>query len=321
MFDPKKFFSNKKVFIVVLVLVVLVVAFQNFTSNSGLLNLSYGGVQQSGDYDMKVTSESSRGYTGIAPNTPPASTGSIDVSDRKVIKNASLSIIVKNINDTIRSVKTVASEVGGFVQNMVVSENGGVMPYRTEQTEDLIKSGYIVIRVPSDKLDSALERIKAEAIKVSSENVTNQDVTEQFVDLEAQLRNTQREEQSYLAVLDRATKVEDILNISSRLSDVRGRIERLQGQINYLSRSIDMSTITVNLTSEADVEVFGVVWSPLVVIKEAIRNLLEQLVGYINALIRIIFSLPVLALWLATIGAGLYLIFKFIEFLKKVLLK
>ncbi|MEK7180336.1 MAG: DUF4349 domain-containing protein [Patescibacteria group bacterium] len=315
--DIKKFFFSKKTFIVVLIAVVLAVIFQNTSPQPIPLGApSWSGITNSSEGIDKGALK--RSYPGIIYDESPASTAKINVSQRKIVKNANLSLIVRNLDSAIRSIKATASDLGGFIESLTVSEDGVVI-LRQDIKENRTRSGYLVVRVPTDKLEAALDRIKAEAIKVSSESVTNQDVTEQFIDLEAQLRNLKREEDGYLKIFDRATKIEDILNISSRLSEVRGRIESLQGQINYLSRTIDMSMISIALTSEADVEVFGVVWSPIAVVKEAIQNMLESVVGYINALIRLVFSLPILILWIATFGGFLFLLFKLFEFLKKVM--
>ncbi len=317
--DIKKFFFSKKVFIVALIAVVLVVIFQNTSPRPTSLGVpSWGGVTNSSEGMVKGGME--REYSmGIVSDRVPASTASIDVSKRKIVKNANLSIIVRKLDDAIASIKAIAADLGGFVENLTLSEDGIVPLYSRNVKESLARSGSIVVRIPTDKIETALARIKGEAIKISSESITNQDVTEQFIDLEAQLRNLKREEESYLKIFDRATKIEDVLNVSSRLSEVRGRIEQLQGQINYLSRSIDMSTIAVSLTSEADVEVFGVVWSPIVVVKEAIRNMLQSIVGYVDTLIRFVFALPIFLLWIATALGALFLLFKLFEFGKKMM--
>ena len=80
-----------------------------------------------------------------------------------------------------------------------------------------------------------------------SENAGSEDVTEQFIDLEARLRSALREEQSLLSLLERADTVSNILTIERELARVRSEIERLQGQLNYLSRRVDLATISVAL--------------------------------------------------------------------------
>lgn len=236
-----------------------------------------------------VAAEESR----IFPPTPgvPAS-GVIDQSvERKVIKNASVDMVVKNTEQAIEKIKSIASVNNGFVGNATVWETGDE------------KRGNISIRVPSDVFDKALVSIKDLAVKVTREDINSRDVTEEFVDLEAQLKNYKAAEKQYLNILSRAYTVEDILKVRKELDRVRGNIERMQGRINYLSRQISMSTIAVSLTSEADVKVLGIVWSPWLEIKAGVRDMLTGIVGFVNLLIAFVFKLPLLILWLILITA------------------
>ncbi|MFA6552542.1 MAG: DUF4349 domain-containing protein, partial [Candidatus Paceibacterota bacterium] len=111
-------------------------------------------------------------------------------------------------------------------------------------------------------------------------------------------------------IMSRAVKIQDVLDVSSRLADVRGRIERTQGQMNYLSRQVAMSTITVSLTSQAEVEVFGIVWRPLTVLKQAAQNLIADLAGFVDYLVYLLFKLPILILRLALFVFILWAIWK-----------
>lgn len=213
------------------------------------------------------------------------------LTQRKVIKNASLSLLVKEVEETAQSIKNIADSLEGFIASSQVYE-----------VSEGVKSGTITIRVPADRFDKALIEVKKLAVKVEREDISASDVTEQFVDLEAQLRNLRAEEEQYLKIMDKATTVEDTLSVAQRLYDVRRRIEHIQGQLQYLAHQVDMSTITVHLISEADIEVFGIRWRPLFVVKQAFRSMLEGLTRYVDAIIRFVFALPVILLWLITIG-------------------
>ena len=141
-----------------------------------------------------------------------------------------------------------------------------------------------------------MAEIKTLAIKVSSEDTSARDVTEEFVDVEAQLKNLKSAEDQYRAILNKAYTVEDILAVQRELTNIRGQIDSMQGRLNYLSRQIDMSTISVSLVSEADVQVFGVVWSPIQQIKEGVRDMLQSIVNFIDTVIAFIFFLPAIIL-------------------------
>jgi hypothetical protein len=108
----------------------------------------------------------------------------------------------------------------------------------------------IVLRVPQEQFFTALGRIEALG-KLLSQSVGVEDVTEQFIDLEARLQSAIRQEQSLLALLQKAESVSEILTIERELTRVRSEIEKLQGQRNFLQRRVEMATITVTLSPPA----------------------------------------------------------------------
>ncbi len=212
------------------------------------------------------------------------------LTQRKIIRNGALSLLVKKTEEAVRSIQVLANNLGGFINESRVYETSGGS-----------KSGTITIRIPADRFDEATTEIKKLAIKVESETTSAQDVTEKFVDLEAQLKSAQAQEAQYLEILKRAVTVEEVLKVQQKLGETRSTIEKIQGQIQFLSRQVEMSTISVSLTSEADITVLGIRWRPLFVLKQSFRNMLKGLAGYIDAVIAFIFFLPRLILWLATI--------------------
>ena len=110
----------------------------------------------------------------------------------------------------------------------------------------------ITIKVPADKFETVMESLRKLALEPPTENVSGQDVTEEYADLEAQLRNLQATEKQLLNLLDRAQTVDDTLKVYNQLTNIRGQIERLQGRKQYLERSAAMSTITVNLRPQVE---------------------------------------------------------------------
>ena len=85
--------------------------------------------------------------------------------------------------------------------------------------------------------------------KVQSKNLGSEDVSERFIDLQARLKSSLREEESLLSLLGRTSTVSEVLTIERELTRVRSDIERFQGQLNFLERRIDLATITVSLSS------------------------------------------------------------------------
>ncbi|MDD5054899.1 MAG: DUF4349 domain-containing protein [Candidatus Peribacteraceae bacterium] len=245
-----------------------------------------------GAYAVTDTAKMQRTQLPSAPPSEPT-TGAPD--NRKVIRNGSLSLYVKDAAAAVSAIATIAQEKEGFVDQSNVYE-----------VREGVRNGSITIRVPSVSFDEAREAIKLLAIKVLHEVTTSSDVTAQFVDLEAQLKNLRAEETQYVAIMKNAVKIDDVLKVASQLASVRGRIEQSQGQMNYLSRQIEMSTITVELTAEEKVEVTGFIWRPWTVVKQEAQDLLKSLAGFADFLIAFVFTIPVLVIkvvfWLIVLG-------------------
>jgi hypothetical protein len=243
-------------------------------------------------YAVSDTAEMRKTQLPSAPPSEPT-TGAPD--NRKVIRNGSLSLYVKDAAATVAAIATIAQEEKGFVDQSNVYE-----------VREGVKNGSITIRVPSASFDAAREAIKLLAIKVLNEMTTSSDVTAQFVDLEAQLKNLRAEETQYIAIMKNAVKIDDVLKVAEQLASVRGRIEQSQGQMNYLSRQIEMSTITVELTAEETVQVTGFIWRPWTVVKQEAQDLLKSLAGFADFLIAFVFTIPVLVIkvlfWLIVLG-------------------
>ena len=218
---------------------------------------------------------------------------------RKVSRNGSMSVTVEKAEEAVETITDIAEQAGGFVSVA-----------RIYEIASDIKSGHITIKVPSDKFDETIDKIKDTTIKVEREEVSTQDVTDQYIDLETRLRNYNATEDKYLEVLKKAQTVNEILDVQRELSQIRNNIERIEGQIKYMDRQVEMSTISVSLTSEADIEVFGVRWRPLTQIKQSLRALVKGSVKYVNFMIAAIALLPLIVLWLITIAIVMLVIWK-----------
>ena len=162
----------------------------------------------------------------------------LDTAQRQVISTASISLEVQTVDTAISQIRGIAESLGGFLEQM--SSSG------SEDTEQAT----VTIRVPQQQFFTALDRLQALG-KVQNQNVGSQDVTEQFIDLEARLKSAQQEEQSLLSLLDKTQTIADIINLDKELSQVRSNIETIQGQLNYLGRRVDLATIDVSLSTPA----------------------------------------------------------------------
>jgi hypothetical protein len=208
--------------------------------------------------------------------------------DKRVIKDGNLSLKVKKTEEA-------ADQIADIAKN----KNGEVFSTSFYERVKGSKSGMIIVKVPVKDFEGTMEEIKKVATQIISENTSGQDVTEQYVDLQAQLKNKQAEEQTFVGLLDRSGKLDDVLAVTREISRVRGEIERLQGKIKYLQSQTDMATITVSLSEDVEVAPVGSGWRPGQVFKQAVSDLVKSAQGFVDNLIRfLIIGLPSIVVFL-----------------------
>jgi hypothetical protein len=219
-----------------------------------------------------------------------ASSGDTTGDDqRKITHSVSMEIEVKSPAECAEKIRELATTLGGY---LVTSEVGG--------TDDAPNST-IGIRVPAALFDEARIAIRKFAVRIVNEKSEANDVTTDYVDREARLRNLRASEDQYLAIMKRAATVKDTLEVSGKLGEVRGQIEQQQAEFAALSRQVETVSITVTLHAEADAQVFGIHWRPLYQVKLGARDGLESLADYLSSMTAALFRLPAVLLWLATI--------------------
>jgi hypothetical protein len=170
--------------------------------------------------------------------------------DRKIIRTARLELEVENVSAAVAEVEDVAVAAGGFVSasNVFIdapsdSDGGdGEAPRRTE-------TATVTIRVPAEAYRSVVSQLRGVAEEVKSESSEASEVTEEYTDLQARLRNQEATEAQLLELLTRAETIPDILTVQDRISQVRLEIEQVQGRINVLDNLTDLATITVQLAA------------------------------------------------------------------------
>ena len=153
-----------------------------------------------------------------------------------VIKTADLRVEVRRntLRDAVGEVTAVAGRHGGFVLSTHVSGAGA-------------RSGVLVVRVPAERFEVALSEIRGLGTKVLDENIAGEDVSQEFIDLEARLRNWRAQEVVLLRLMDRAQSVTDTIRVQRELQQVQLEIETIRGRLRYLQDQTTMSTISVGL--------------------------------------------------------------------------
>jgi hypothetical protein len=212
-------------------------------------------------------------------------------AERKIIRSSSLAIVVQHPAQVMDKIMALAEMEGGYLES---SQGGG---------QDAA-SGSLTIRVPAARFDETRAEIRKLGLRVENESIDARDVTRQYVDQDANLRNLRAEEAQYLAILKQANTVKDLLAVSQRISEVRGQIERQQAEFNALSKQTETVDIAISLRTEAEARVFGLNWRPLYQVKLALRDGLESVAGYASAMMAFLFYLPAVLLWVGTIVGG-----------------
>jgi hypothetical protein len=226
----------------------------------------------------------------LEPAAPRAGVDS--AMNRKMVRTGSVDLVVRRPAEAAEKIRVLAEEMGGFLVSSEVNgaPNAG--------------GASLTIRVPAARFEEVRAEIRKIALRVESEKVEAQDVTRQYVDEDANLRNLRAEELQYLGILRQAHTVKDTLEVSEKLSEVRGQIEQQQAEFDALSKQIETVAITVSLRAEAEAQVFGLHWRPLYQMKLALRDGLDAVAGYAGAMTSIVFYLPAVLLWMVTIVVG-----------------
>ncbi|HEX5415509.1 MAG TPA: DUF4349 domain-containing protein [Chloroflexota bacterium] len=227
--------------------------------------------------------------------TSSATSGSAAAPERMVVRNGQIALQVKDVGGSVAAITQLAEANGGYVRSSQID---------TVQRDDQdVPEGRVTIAVRADSYDAVMGRLRGMATKVDSESSTAQDVTDQYVDLDANLRNLQASEDQLLKLMDKAQTVNDILAVQQQLTTVRGQIQQLQAQKQLLDRQIALSTIQVTL-QPPPVEPSDQVWQPLQTGQQAWKSSLVTIRVFADVLI----SVVVFSWWLIPIAAlGVFL--------------
>jgi hypothetical protein len=168
--------------------------------------------------------------------------GEAQTSLRRVVKKASLELVVESPASAQAEAGRIAERLGGFV----VSSARTAIASEEAQAPNV----ELTLRVPSAAFGRALDQLRALGRGNGGEQVTSEDVSEEFVDLEARIQNQERLEQQFHELLKRADKVEQALLVHREITAVRTEIDRLRGRKNFLERETALSTISIVIAPE-----------------------------------------------------------------------
>lgn len=251
-----------------------------------------GGIANSKAVAARTAAFLSTSVTSVGRQDAHKSGGNENDQDRKMVRTSYLELEVAKPEEAAEKIRALAERSGGF---LVTSEVRG---------DQYVSVASLTIRVPFIRYEQVRAEILRLALRVESEKIEAQDVTRQYVDQAANLRNLRAEESQYLTILKQARTVKDTLDISEKLSEVRGQIEQQQAEFAALSKQIETVAINITMRTVVEAQVFGLSWRPLYQIKVALRDGLDGVASYASTMTAVLFFLPTVALWLVTLAAG-----------------
>ena len=186
---------------------------------------------------------------------------------RRVIRTGQIAIEVAKFDDAARRLLAIAEAAGGFVADSSYAEEGGT------------PRGTFVLRVPAGHFGEVVRQVEGLGV-VQRRQIHGQDVTEEFIDVEARVRNLERQEARLLTFMDRATKIADLMAVQNEVTRVRGEIERLTGRLRFLTNRVDLATIQAEVSQKP--KKTGGFWDfdqTIARIQAAFLNTLRELLG------------------------------------------
>jgi hypothetical protein len=240
--------------------------------------------QKSLSSDLTLESSSpktARSSIGILPS-PDQATPPSESSERLVVTETSLSLVVKQVEEAVESIIGKVEDAGGFMVSRSLSQPEEA-PY-----------GYLSLRVPSDRVEEVIGHFRGLAVKVVSEQVRARDVTDQYEDIDKKLLTLGETKKRLEEIMAQAQEIEDILAAQREIINLQNQIDNLKGRQEYLEKTARLSLITVHLSTDEMALPYqpSETFRPLVIFKQAVRSMILVLRALAKGLI-----------WLGVYGA------------------
>lgn len=258
-----------------------------------------GGATSSGK-DMAENSTQPEAMPGAAYASSPTELGKNTSAspaqpmpqDRKIIRNANVSLSADDVERTLLEVRSLSIEKNGLVFQSTSSQKAG-QAYAN-----------ITIQVPAANFDETLNRLrKLTGVKIDSENTTSQDVTEEFVDVQSQLKSLRATEAELTRLLTKATTVAEVLTVQRELNTVLSEIDRREGRLNFINKKSELSTIVITIVPVIAVKpVVATGWDPMQTVETAWAGSVKGLQGVFGLAVTFL----VWGIWLIPIAGLLF---------------
>ena len=250
-----------------LLLIVAFLLFREYLSSTSGVSLTSRETYPSESTDVSSIGKAESPSFSLTNPLKSKTETSTGTSDRIVIKNSNLSLLVKDVQKTGDQILSYAKNAGGYMVSTSYNRPSE-SPFAT-----------ITVRVPTEKLDAALSHFRSLAIKVTSENLVGTDVTEEYTDIKANLVTLEKTKAKFENILDKATTVQDTLTVQEKIIYLQGQIDSLKGQEKALEQNAAFTKVTLYLSTDELALPYAPDKSfrPNVVFKQAVRSLLNTL--------------------------------------------
>ena len=206
---------------------------------------------------------------------PPNEVAPVAGADRLIVRESTQSLLVKQVKESADKMVEFAKGKGGYMVSQTLSQ-----PEEAPYAE-------VGVRVPAEKLRETLDYFASLSVKVTNEYVSGFDVTDEYVDIQARVTTLEKTKGKFEQILDEAKEVQDILQVQRELVSIQDQIDSLKGRENYLTKTAELSKITVYLSTDelalpyTPTETFR----PEVIFKLAVRSVVSTLRGVASAAI------------------------------------
>lgn len=230
----------------------------------------------------------------MSPIIPASDYPPSDVKSRLVIQETSLSLVVKDVRQTTDTILNYVEDQGGYMVSTTLTQPEEA-PY-----------GTVVVRVPSLKLRETLEYFRSQSIKVASEFISGKDVTDEYVDIEAQIKTLESTKSRFEEILRDAVKIDDILRVQREIISLQSQIDNFKGRQQLLEGSAELSRVTIHLSTDEIALPYtpSETFRPNVIFKLAVRSLVVNLRKLAAAAI---WLLVYSVIWLPIIGIIIFI--------------
>lgn len=162
------------------------------------------------------------------------------IVEKKIIKDASIGIEVEDYSVYRLKLDSLIKVLGGYVSQDNLDKN------------DFSINNYLAIRIPTKSFDKFISVLEKGSEKLLYKNISQRDVTEEFIDIEARLKTKREVEKRYRELLAKARNVKEILEVEEKLRIIREEIESREGRLKYLQNQVDYSTINFQITQKLE---------------------------------------------------------------------